>query len=241
MPDAVVPDSSAVRVAVLLAARGECRGELAAAAREVAVDAAGTLGSTARVMLLVEVDDDPFPAANPRCRPFDAVLEAQGDAALGAAPLVDAIGELGGRLGEVAHMDLSGCLVGAPQEIIPCEPTAVRYLYLMRRRAHTTRAAYLDYYFHHHSRFGFATPNIRGYTQLHVDPVASAAAARRLGVGSTVVDSVSELHLESLSSFLAGVADGRLGAEAAADEERFVDRANSVSFCTSSELIARSS
>ena len=107
----------------------------------------------------------------------------------------------------------------------------------MRRRAHTTRAAYLDYYFNHHARFGFATPNISGYTQLHVDPDASAAAARRVGVGSTVVDSVSELHMESLPAFFEGVADGRLGAEAMADEERFVDRANSVSFCTVSEVV----
>jgi len=237
MAELRVPDRSVVRVAVLLAARGGCRAELAAAGREAAGAAARTLGDRARVMVLVGIDDDPFPAANPLCRPFDLVLEAQAGAGAGPEPLLDAIGDLGGRLGDIAHLDLSGCLVGAPQELIPCPPTPLRYLYLMRRRAHTTRAAYLDYYLQHHSRFGFATPNISGYTQLHVDPVASAIAAHRLGVGSTVVDSVSELHIESLPAFFAGVADGRLGAEAAADEERFVDRDNSVSFCTASELV----
>jgi EthD domain len=237
VPDDRLPDSSLARVAVLLASRGGCRGELAAAVREAAGAAAAVLAGRARVIVLVEIDEDPFPAANPLCRPFDAVLEVQGDAALGVAPMVDALRDLAPRLADVAHLDLSGCLIGAPQEIIPCEPTPLRYLYLMRRRAHTTRAEYFDYYFHHHARFGFATPNISGYTQLHVDPDASASAARRLGVGSTVVDSVSELHMESLPAFFAGIGDGRLGAEAGADEERFVDRANSVSFCTSSEVI----
>ena len=123
---------------------------------------------------------------------------------------------LGRRLADVVHTDLSGVIIGAPQEIIPCTPRPLRYLYFMRRRAHTSREAYFDYYFHRHSRFGFATPNIAGYTQFHVEPAASAAAAGRLGLGSTMVDSVSELHLDSLDAFFAGIGDGRLGAEAAA-------------------------
>lgn len=233
-----VPDRSVVRLQLLLAARGGCRTELADEARRLAGDAAARLGPEARVVVLTQVDDDPFPAANPLCRPFDAVVELQAAASLGAGALLDGVDGAGDRLAEVVYVDLSGALVGAPQLIIDCEPSPLRYLYLMRRRAHTTRDAYLDYYFHHHSRFGFATPNIAGYTQFHVDPAASADAARRLGLGSTVVDSVSELHLESLESFFAGIGDGRLGAEAAADEERFVDRENSVSFCTTSTVIA---
>lgn len=121
------PGTSALRVQLLLAARGGCRGELADAASSVADDAAGSLGDDARVVLL---------------------------------------------------------------------------------------------------------------TQFHVDPAASASVARRLGLGSTVVDSVSELHLDSLESFFAGIGDGRLGAEAAADEELFVDRENSVSFCTVTKVVA---
>jgi len=236
-PDAR-PDRSLLRVQALLAARGGCRGELAAGAAEVAARAARTLGADGRVILLCEIDGDPFPAANPLCRPFDAVLELQARASIGAKPLLDAIDGLGPRLAEIAHLDLCGALVGAPQAILACEPTALRYLYLMRRKAHTTPESYLRYYFHEHSRFGFATPNIAGYTQLHVDAAASAEAARRLGLGSTVVDSVSELHLDSLESFFAGIGDGRLAAEAAADEQRFVDRENSVSFCATSRVFA---
>ena len=115
---------------------------------------------------------------------------------------------------------------------------ALRYLYLMRRKAGTDTDAYVDYYFHHHSRFGFVTPGIAGYTQFHVDGTASSAAARELGFGTHAVDSVSELHFHGLDAFFAGVADGRLGAEALADEELFVDRDNSVSFCTRTVLPA---
>jgi hypothetical protein len=232
------PDSSVLRVQLLFAARGGCRSELVDVASAVADDAVRSLRDDARVILLAQLDDDPFPLANPLCRPFDAVLELQAASAVGVDRLGEAVGGVGGRLADVIHADLSGVLVGAPQEIIPCEPTPLRYLYLMRRKAHTTRASYLDYYFHQHSRFGFATPNIAGYTQFHVDPVVSETVARRLGLGSTLVDSVSELHLESLEGFFAGISDGRLGAEAAADEELFVDRDNSVSFCTTTRVVA---
>jgi len=236
-PDAQ-PDASVLRVQALLASRGGCRSELAEAAAVIATDAARSLGPDARVIVLTEIDDDPFPQANPRCRPFDVVLELQAAAPVGLDALLGSIDGIGPRLTEMVHLDLSGMLVGAPQSIIPCEPTALRYFYFMRRKAHTTRESYLDYYFHHHSRFGFATPNIAGYTQFHVDPHASSAAAARLGLGSTVVDSVSELHLTSLEEFFGGIGDGRLGADAGADEELFVDRANSVSICTITQVVA---
>jgi hypothetical protein len=232
------PDTATLRVQVLLAARGGCRAELADRLDAEAREAAVRLGSPARVVALVEIDDDPFPQANPLCRPYDAVLEIEAPAGAGAHALLGAVDGIGHRMDELVHADLSGALVGAPQFIIPCDVTPIRYLYLMRRKARTTREQYVDYYFHNHSRFGFLTPGIAGYTQFHVDPDASARAAARLGFGVCAVDSVSELHLHSLQEFFEGIGDGRLGAEAAADEERFVDRANSVSFCTTTRTVA---
>ena len=70
------------------------------------------------------------------------------------------------------------------------------------------------------------TPGIAGYSQFHVDQVQSAMIARRLGFGICAIDSVSELYIDSLEDFFAKIADGKLGAEAAADEARFVDRDN---------------
>ena len=73
--------------------------------------------------------------------------------------------------------------------------------------------------------------------QFHIDADASRAAAQRLGVGTCTADSVSELYFaEGLDEFYAGIGDGSLAVEAGTDEERFVDRANSVSFCTNSHV-----
>ena len=235
MADLVI-DTSTLRLQVLLAARGGCASELGARLPGEAQAAAARLGPDGRVQWLVQIDDDPFPASNPLCRPFEAVLELEVPASRGARALADTVDGLGDRLADVVHPDLSGALLGAPQKLIPCAPTPLRFLYLMRRRAGTTHEQYVDYYFNNHSRFGFATPAIAGYTQFHVDAAASRQLCGQLGFGVWGADSVSELHMESLPAFFAATGDGRLGAEAAEDESRFVDRANSVSFCTRTHL-----
>ena len=229
------PDTSLLRLQIHLAARGGCREGLSARVHDLAL--AATLDDNVSITLLTEVEDDPFPAANPLCRPFDVVLEVETDSISDLDSFLDAMQDFGDRVADLSHLDLSAALVGAPQKLIESTPPPLRYLYLMRRKAHTTHAAYIDYYFHNHSNFGFITPNISGYTQFHVDAAASSEAAKRLGVGTTVVDSVSELSIESLDSFFEGIGDGRLGIEAAADEARFVDRDNSVSFLCSTETI----
>lgn len=231
------PDMSRLRLQIHLAARGGCRNALAARVSELGQRTAATCGDNVSITLLTEVDNDPFPAANPLCRPFDVVLEVETDSNSGLGSFVDSIPDFGNRVADLVHLDLSAALVGTPQKLIPCTPPSLRYLYLMRRKAHTTHEAYIDYYFHDHSRFGFATPNISGYTQFHVDAAASSKAAKLLGVGTTVVDSVSELAIASLDAFFEGIGDGRLGIEAAEDEARFVDRDNSISFLCAVETI----
>ena len=235
-PDAV-PDDSTIRLQVLCAARGDRRIQLADALEHEATAIAATLGSEARVMVLCEIDDDPFPSFNPLCRPFQGVLEIQTGRSFGVDRIIGALDGLGPRLVPVAHLDLSAVAVGTVQDLVPVERAPLRYLYAMRRLAGTSHDEYIDYYFHSHSRFGPATPNIFGYTQFHVDAAASASAASVIGIAATGIDSVSELHLESLETFFAGIGDGRQGAAAAADEATFVDRENSVSFCTSAKVI----
>ncbi len=233
-----VPDPRPRRLQVLLAARGGCREKLAGRLQDEADRASKRFAPPAQVTVLVQLDDDPFPAANPLLRPYDAVLEVESSSSASSRPseavaaFGDAVDGIGKRLADVVHVDLSAALVGAPQTVIPCDPTPVRYLYLMRRKAGTSREQYIDHYFHHHSRFGFVTPGIDGYTQFHVDLAASEAIGDRLGLGIWAFDSVSELYLQSLAEFLDKIADGRVGAEPLADEMRFVDRDNSVSFCT---------
>ena len=233
-----VPDLGIMRLQILLAARGGCRPQLAGRLEAEGRKTAALFDREGRVNVLMQIDDDPFPQANPLCRPYDAVLEVESSAEAGLQSFVDAVEGIGERLGDIVHGDLSAALIGAPQVIIPTGPTVFRYLYLMRRKAGTSGEDYCSYYFHNHSNFGFRTPGISGYTQFHVDLVQSAMLGRRLGFGICAVDSVSELYLDSLEDFFAKIGDGRLGAEAAADEERFVDRPNSVSFCTTTSFTA---
>lgn len=257
------PDRSLSRCQLLLAARGGAAGDLADAVADRASDVLGAAPAGARVIVLTQLPEDPFPLQQPLCRPYEVVLEVEAPGEDPSAP-VPAFGGLVGELAGMVHSDLSAVLVGHPQHLVPTAPAPVRYLYLMRRKAGTTHAQYVDYYFHHHSRFGFATPGILGYTQFHVDPAASEAAARRMGVGVHAFDSVSELHMESLEVFFgalggppgsepgaaaggaeatdaaAAAADGGVDADDfdfAADEERFVDRPNSVMFTTATRVV----
>ena len=52
------------------------------------------------------------------------------------------------------------------------------------------------------------------------------------GLAVHAADSVSELQLASLEEFLGAIAGSSIGPEAVADEERFVDRAASLDFCS---------
>jgi len=226
-----------MRVQLLFAARGGCTDALFARLDDEGRRAKAASAS-ARVIGLTQVADDVFPLANPLGRPFEAVLELQTPSTDDGDALVGALSGTVDRLDDVIHRDLSGVLVGIPHEIIPTAPTAVRYLYLMRRKSTHSREQYYDYYFNNHSRFGHRTPGIAGYTQFHVDDARSRAAASTLGVGTWGADSVSELHLNSTAEFFAALATvPTLGDEAGADEELFVDRTNSKSFTTDTRFI----
>lgn len=217
-----------MKLLLLFAARGGVDEAFEAALRAEAQRIAAARPA-ARVTLLRQLADDAFARATPSMRPYEGTLEVVAEDA-DAAALAALAARAGERLEAVLHADLSAALVGRERVVIPSAPTPVRYQYLMRRKAGTTQASYLDYYFGQHARFGRLTPGIDGYAQLHVDLEASRAAARAAGFASWAWDSVAQLHLQSLPHFLEAIAGLRLGEEAAADEETFVDRRNSVSF-----------
>lgn len=192
----------------------------------------------ARAIGLAHTPDDVFPAGYPGMRAFDAMLELElRDASAEVAPLVEAVAGIGAELDALVHVDLSCAIAGEPRTIMPLEggdPRPARYMYLMRRKAGTTHAGYVDYYFHHHKRFGFRAPHHQGYVQFHVDPTASEAAARSAGFGVHRIDSVSEFHLESLAAWLAVMAvnpdQEAVTVDSIADEELFMDRSASVAY-----------
>jgi hypothetical protein len=210
---------------LLFAARGGTGDVLDEAVVDEAQRIVAVAGITAVAMR--QVPDDPFGSAMPGMRTFDATIEVRGD---DDAVLRSAIAGVDDRLGAVIHADLSAALAGVDNVEIPCVPTPVRYQYVMRRKVDTTHEQYLDHYVNRHARFGHVTPGIEGYTQFHVDDSSSAAAAAAAGFGVWRADSVSELHLESVEKFLTGLATSNPADGAFEDEERFVDRRNSVMF-----------
>jgi hypothetical protein len=214
-----------VKHLILLAARGGTRARLDAAVVEEARRYAGIASTTVTAMR--QVDDDPFGTAVPGMRVFDATIEVVSD---DDPAVLEHLAGLDARLGALVHADLSGVLAGVDHVVIPCGPTPVRYQYVMRRKVDTSHEQYLDHYVNRHAEFGRITPGIEGYVQFHVDSAASERAARAAGTGVWRADSVSELHLASVQTFLEGLAASNPAADAGEDEERFVDRPNSVMF-----------
>ncbi len=182
------------------------------------------------VTFLSRLRDDPF-GKSTRLQ-FTLDIRVPGDTETAA---VDYLDGLAARLGDSIHPDLSTALVGEDHVFIEPKDAPLRFQALLRRNARFTHEAFLERYRSIHSHFGLNTPGIRGYVQFHVNPTRSKEAAARIGFGVWGVDSISELHLGSLEEFLGAVSNSPVPKEAMADEENFVDRENSLHFCSKIE------
>jgi hypothetical protein len=215
-----------VKALVHLAARAGATTGLADALRTLATELRSQPTADAvSIATLQRLADDPL---GPQTE-YQGTLEVSGEAA-SAADLTELLAELGGRVAGVADPARSTMLLGEDVVFMASDRAPLRYQYLMRRRADFDHAAYLARYRDIHAEFGLRTPGILGYTQFHVDLEASRAAAERAGLGVWEIDSVSQLELASVEEFFAAVSKSSVPAEARADEERFVDRANSRDF-----------
>lgn len=199
---------------------------------EVARLRAAKTSADERVNFLTALGDDPLGSRSH----FAATIEVYAASQGAVATLLNGVGGcLGERLDDVIHADLSTALVGEERAFVAGDRAPVRYQYLMRRNAEFDHAAYLDRYRDIHSQFGIKTPGILSYVQFYVDARASQSLAAASGLGVWGVDSVSELHIRSVAEFLAEVMKSDIGAQAVADEEKFVDRERSVDFCSTVE------
>ena len=183
-----------------------------------------------RVNALFRLADDPL---GPRT-PYRGTLEFT---SVGADPAAfeSLTAGLASRLADVARLDGSALLLGEEVVFVESERAPIRYQYLMRAKAGFDHAAYLERYREIHYQFGMRTPGILGYAQFHVDFEASRRCATAAGFGVWNFDSVSELHLESLATFLAAASKSPVPGEAMADEKVFVDRDHSLDFCSTVE------
>ena len=179
-----------------------------------------------QVHVMFRVGDDPLG----RRTQFAGSIEVTGGVAT-TTFLESLAPHAGDMLDQVAHLDLSSFLVGDDVGfIVPKERAPIRYQYLMRRQAKLSHAQYIKYYQKTHSQFGIQTPGIEGYAQFLVDVDTSRRAARAGGFGVWAVDSVSQLSLVSVKTFIAAVSTSKVGPAATADERTFVDRRNSHDF-----------
>lgn len=180
------------------------------------------------VHFLAALENDPLGARSP----YAATIEVRGTSTNAIAQLLEGLGR---ELDDVLHTDLSTALIGEERIFLSGPRAPVRYQYLMRRNVQFDHAAYLQRYREIHSRFGVETPGILSYVQFYVDAQASRRLAASSGFAVWGVDSVSELHLSSVEEFLAEVAKSDAGTAATADERHFVDRKQSVYFCSTVE------
>jgi hypothetical protein len=180
------------------------------------------------VNFMAALEDDPLGARSN----YAATIEVRGGTIDELARLLEGVGH---ELDDVVHADLSTVLIGEEQTFVSGPRAPVRYQYLMRRSAEFDHVTYLKRYREVHSQFGLKTPGILSYVQFYVDTDASRRLAASSGFGVWGVDSVSELHLASVEGFLAEVVKSDAGVEATADERHFVDRKQSVYFCSAVE------
>lgn len=193
-------------------------------------DELGSLDNKTRSTVLEAHSSDPMRGTGLMQRlpaAYDASLEVL---SANDADLADSLKEVltGNDLARHSHVDLCAALVGKNKAFVACDPMPIRYQYCMRRRADYTDEDYLAYYEQHHVKFGLQMPGIEGYSQFHIDPVASEALANALGYGVHGVSSVSELHIADLNVFFDAVAKGSDAGNAGEDEDKFVDRARSI-------------
>lgn len=184
--------------------------------------------------LMREPQDDPLhDPSGPHRRP-QLVVEVMTAPGLPLGSLCGALRDLL-REGDIAQS--SQVFAMHARVFIAAPPQPLYYYHLLHRRPEFSVADYHDYYTRFHSRMGFHTPGIAGYAQNYIDLRASEALADSLGLATREVTSISELSMPSTEAFFAAPGLAELSRAAAADEARFVDRAQSLFFCA--EVVTR--
>ncbi|MGI9285326.1 MAG: EthD domain-containing protein [Pseudomonadales bacterium] len=200
--------------------------------QELANELISTLDlADAKATVMLAHDDDPMRAtgdARPLPVAFDASLEVKTSATDAFVRFEKAVKGLLNKLDVFIHADLSAIQAGVDIVFVAADPTAIRFQYCMRRRADFSNTDYLQRYEDIHSAFGLGTKGIEGYVQFHIDQAASKAIAQAAGFGVSQVDSVSELHIDTMEKFLEGISQGIEAGDPGEDEDKFVDRPHSV-------------
>lgn len=224
------------KVLVLLAATESNKNRLVGESERIAARLLERLESPNKsATVMSSLSMDPFRSVA-KIRGYEVTIELRANAE--PASFFKALEGFAAYLHANAHAEpsASAVVIGRDHVFTPSAPQPVRFQYLMRRRSDYTHEAYTKRYADVHSDFGIRTRGVEGYVQFHINPLASAEAASSAGLAACNFDSVSELHLTTLTKFLLATPyNATLGATK--DEELFVDRASSIMFV--SRVIAR--
>lgn len=162
--------------------------------------------------------------------PFDAMLEI-----LAADEDVETVaGELEGfaaRMGDLIAPSASAVIVGAPHTIV-AGSGKLHVAVAARRLPHLDHEGFIGYWFGNHAEEGRKTEQIvsgMGYRQIHIDPAASAAIARRVGLGLCDFDGMSETYFTDSDKLKAVYGAPGVWESAYPDELKFVDHGRSIS------------
>lgn len=230
--DVVIPETTPIaRLLILIAARAGREGAMAGRLRDLARQIADASSQPVRAIGLVRRQPDPFAGGIGENRGFDSALDLRLESGGDVDALIAASAGLADWIAADAHVDLSHALAGPLHVLLRDDGAPIRYVYVMRRREDWSDADYLKHYVEHHQKFGLRTSGISGYSTHRIDPVASKRATAATGLGGWGASSVSELSIRDLDVFFREAMGSAVGDEAIADEERFVDRRNSVACC----------
>lgn len=186
--------------------------------------------------VLSSLQDDPLLNRKRPDHPADVTIEIKARPGLPLSTVLDSWKDPGHRVLDGLNSEKSMALVMHERCWRNLPPQPFCYHYLMVRRKGFSSADYCDYYLNSHSRFGLATPGIDRYSQNLVDPESSVMLCEKAGLAYIEVDSISELQMSDINTFMSAVAATTVGLDAAQDEARFVDRDSSVMYCSSVSL-----
>jgi hypothetical protein len=159
-------------------------------------------------------------------RPFDAVIQFSSTASEAERAIEQAV-EIAGELSSTVDARGSGILVGTEHIVVPGE-TPFALVAALRALRSLTSEQFLWHWTHEHAKYGLRVPGLRGYRQVHADPIATRAAAHATGLAVMNFDGIAEADFTSLQDFSLVIASPQVANDARQDEDKFIDHSRSV-------------
>jgi hypothetical protein len=224
------PRATRLRLLSLLASRTGTGGDLAEQLGRRHAALLQRFGRDAEVLFGVRRADDPFTqvAGDRRIETADAILQVSLPAGRSMPDLIERLRGLGDELEDLINVDRSALAVGCAYLMVE-RKGSVFCGFLGRKDPRVTLEQMRDWWLNHHAPLGISLTVARaphGYDQLHVDPGASAEAARAAGFPYVRYDMGDSLYIADLPEFVRGTSDPDIQRQLYEDELGFLDHSS---------------